>query len=178
MSPMDTLTGPMFDALRSLDRGHITAKDIGADARVLNALCERGFLLADRTASQTFYEPTPMGLGAIAVLKAPVSPRPYEGTISRIQRAVAEHFGIALIEMTSARRSREVARPRQIAMYLARELTACSYPEIGRRFGNRDHTTVIHAVRTIEGLCDINYRGIADEVEALRSKLEPEALAA
>jgi len=54
--------------------------------------------------------------------------------------------------MTSARRAREVARPRQIAMYLAKQLTPRSLPEIGRRFGGRDHTTVIHAVRQIEKL--------------------------
>lgn len=73
-------------------------------------------------------------------------------TIDEIQRRVSEHFRIRPTEMVSARRAREVARPRQIAMYLAKQLTPRSLPEIGRRFGGRDHTTVIHAVRQIEKL--------------------------
>ena len=73
-------------------------------------------------------------------------------SIDEIQRKVCEHFRIRQAEMGSARRAREVARPRQIAMYLAKQLTQRSLPEIGRRFGGRDHTTVIHAVRTIEAL--------------------------
>lgn len=73
-------------------------------------------------------------------------------TIEEIQRAVCQHFRIDKAEMQSDRRARAVARPRQIAMYLAKELTPRSFPEIGRRFGGRDHSTVIHAVRTIEAL--------------------------
>lgn len=73
-------------------------------------------------------------------------------TIDEIQKRVCEHFKIRGAEMVSARRAREVARPRQIAMYLAKQLTPRSLPEIGRRFGGRDHTTVIHAVRQIEKL--------------------------
>lgn len=73
-------------------------------------------------------------------------------TIDEIQKRVSEHFHIRHAEMVSARRAREVARPRQIAMYLAKQLTPRSLPEIGRRFGGRDHTTVIHAVRQIEKL--------------------------
>ncbi len=73
-------------------------------------------------------------------------------SIDEIQRRVCEHFRIRQSEMGSPRRAREVARPRQIAMYLAKQLTQRSLPEIGRRFGGRDHTTVIHAVKTIEAL--------------------------
>ena len=73
-------------------------------------------------------------------------------TIDDIQRKVADHFKIRHAEMTSARRARLVARPRQIAMYLSKQLTPRSLPEIGRRFGGRDHTTVIYAVRQIEKL--------------------------
>lgn len=72
--------------------------------------------------------------------------------IALIQREVCDHFRIPSMEMQSPRRSREVARPRQVAMYLAKQLTVRSLPEIGRRFGNRDHTTVIHAIRQIEHL--------------------------
>lgn len=70
-------------------------------------------------------------------------------TIEDIQRAVCAHYRIDKSEMASQRRVRSLARPRQVAMYLAKELTPRSYPEIGRRFGGRDHSTVIHAVRTI-----------------------------
>ncbi len=73
-------------------------------------------------------------------------------TIEEIQKRVAEHYNIKLSEMHSPRRAIAVARPRQIAMYLAKQLTTRSLPEIGRKFGNRDHTTVMHAVKRIEQL--------------------------
>ena len=73
-------------------------------------------------------------------------------SIDEIQTQVAEHYRIRKAEMTSARRARDVARPRQVAMYLSKQLTPKSLPDIGRRFGGRDHTTVIHAVRQIEKL--------------------------
>ena len=72
--------------------------------------------------------------------------------IEEIQKKVSQHFNIKMSDMSSARRSRTIARPRQIAMYLSKNLTSRSLPEIGRRFGNRDHTTVIHAVRKVEEL--------------------------
>ncbi len=73
-------------------------------------------------------------------------------SIDEIQRQVSDHYNIRKAEMTSARRAREVARPRQVAMYLSKQLTPKSLPDIGRRFGGRDHTTVIHAVKQIERL--------------------------
>jgi chromosomal replication initiator protein len=73
-------------------------------------------------------------------------------SIEDIQRKVAEHYRLKLSDILCARRAREVARPRQIAMYLAKKLTPRSLPEIGRRFGGRDHTTVMHAVKRIEQL--------------------------
>ena len=73
-------------------------------------------------------------------------------TVDRIQREVADFYHIKLSDMLSARRAREVARPRQIAMYLAKRLTPRSLPDIGRRFGGRDHTTVMHAIKRIEQL--------------------------
>ena len=91
-------------------------------------------------------------------------------TVARIQGVVASFFGIPSFEMTSARRSRCVARPRQIAMYLSRELTPKSLPDIGRRFGGRDHTTVIHALRRVEELIKSDGE-FALEIEMLRSRL-------
>lgn len=73
-------------------------------------------------------------------------------TIEDIQRRVADYYHIKFADLLSARRAREVARPRQVAMYLAKRLTPRSLPEIGRRFGNRDHTTVMHAVKRIDAL--------------------------
>ncbi len=73
-------------------------------------------------------------------------------TIDEIQRKVAEYYVLKMADLLSARRAREVARPRQVAMYLAKKLTPRSLPEIGRRFGGRDHTTVMHAVKRIEEL--------------------------
>ena len=73
-------------------------------------------------------------------------------TIEEIQKKVADHYNIRLTDMHSPRRSRFVARPRQIAMYLAKFITSRSLPEIGRKFGGRDHTTVMHAVKKIEEL--------------------------
>ena len=70
-------------------------------------------------------------------------------TIDEIQRQVAEHYHIRIADMLSPSRTRAIARPRQVAMYLAKELTICSLPEIGRKFGGRDHTTVLHATRQI-----------------------------
>jgi len=92
-------------------------------------------------------------------------------TIDEIQKAVAEHFTIKMAEMTSARRARVVARPRQVAMYLAKQLTSRSLPEIGRKFGGRDHTTVMHAVRKIEELIASD-RALAEDVELLRRMLQ------
>ena len=92
-------------------------------------------------------------------------------TIDEIQRRVAEHFNIKLAEMTSSRRARIVARPRQVAMYLAKQLTSRSLPEIGRKFGGRDHTTVIHAVKKIEELIESD-SALAEDVELLRRMLQ------
>jgi len=92
-------------------------------------------------------------------------------TIEEIQKRVAEHFNIRLADMHSARRARAVARPRQVAMYLSKQLTPRSLPEIGRKFGGRDHTTVMHAVRKIEELIEAD-KAMAEDLELLRRMLE------
>ncbi len=92
-------------------------------------------------------------------------------TIEEIMRKVAEHYCLRMSDMTSARRARAVARPRQVAMYLSKTLTSKSLPEIGRRFGGRDHTTVMHAVRKIETLAETDSQ-IAEDIEILRRMLE------
>jgi chromosomal replication initiator protein len=92
-------------------------------------------------------------------------------TIEEIQKKVAEHYSIRLTDMASARRARSVARPRQVAMYLAKQLTTRSLPEIGRKFGNRDHTTVMHAVSRVSELMERDGT-FAEDVELLRRLLE------
>jgi chromosomal replication initiator protein len=92
-------------------------------------------------------------------------------TVDEIQQRVAAHYNIKLAEMSSPRRARSVARPRQVAMYLAKQLTTLSLPQIGKRFGNRDHTTVMHAVRKIEEL-KISDLSIAEDVELLKRQLQ------
>ena len=91
-------------------------------------------------------------------------------TVDKIQNTVSNFFNIPLAEMLSQRRSRPLARPRQIAMYLAKKITTRSLPEIGRRFANRDHTTVIHAVKTITRLSEKDDE-MKKNIEQLRSLL-------
>jgi chromosomal replication initiator protein len=91
--------------------------------------------------------------------------------IEDIQRVVARQYNVSRSDLLSSRRTANVVRPRQIAMYLAKTLTLRSLPEIGRRFGGRDHTTVLHAVRKIEGLVD-NDTVLAEEIELLKRLLQ------
>ena len=92
-------------------------------------------------------------------------------TIEEIQRRVAEYYNVRLADMLSARRARAVARPRQVAMWLSKQLTTRSLPEIGRKFGGRDHTTVIHAVRKIDELRQAD-SGMDEDVDLLKRMLE------
>src|SRR5579884_4215062 len=91
--------------------------------------------------------------------------------IEDIQRVVARQYNVSRSDLLSSRRTANVVRPRQVAMYLAKTLTLRSLPEIGRRFGGRDHTTVLHAVRKIEGLVG-NDSALAEEIEILKRQLQ------
>ena len=92
-------------------------------------------------------------------------------TVEEIQRKVSDHYNIRLSDLIGPKRVRTFARPRQVAMYLSKQLTSRSLPEIGRRFGGRDHTTVMHGVRKIEDLMQKDSQ-IADDLELLRRSLE------
>jgi chromosomal replication initiator protein len=92
-------------------------------------------------------------------------------TIEEIQRKVAEHYNIRLSDMIGPKRLRVIARPRQVAMYLAKQLTPRSLPEIGRRFGGRDHTTIMHGVRKIEDLMSTDSQ-LSDDLLRLRRALQ------
>lgn len=98
-------------------------------------------------------------------------------TVETIQRIVASSFGISLLDMSSDRRMRSISRPRQVAMYLARHLTKYSLPQIGRRFGGRDHTTILYAVNHITDLM-IEDEAFCFRVLELSDQLqqEPDAL--
>ncbi len=92
-------------------------------------------------------------------------------TVEEIQRKVAEHYNIRLSDMIGPKRQRTIARPRQIAMYLAKSLTTRSLPDIGRRFGGRDHTTIMHGVRKVEELRATDSQ-LAEDLELLRRLLQ------
>lgn len=97
-----------------------------------------------------------------------------DGMVATIQRAVTLEFELVPIEMVSQRRGKRAAWPRQIAMALAYELTPLSYPAIGRHFGNRDHTTVMHAVKRVHARCLVE-PAAAQIVDTLRSRVMAEA---
>ncbi|MET3660575.1 chromosomal replication initiator protein [Aquamicrobium ahrensii] len=102
------------------------------------------------------------------------SGEPKRVRIEDIQRIVARHYNVSKTELLSNRRTRTIVKPRQVAMYLSKVMTPRSLPEIGRRFGGRDHTTVLHAVRKIEGLSDSD-NTLAQELELLRRLINDQA---
>ncbi|MDO7608160.1 MAG: chromosomal replication initiator protein DnaA [Loktanella sp.] len=141
------------------------AHRISTNVRVLEGALTRLFAFASLVGREITLELTQDCLSD--VLKA--SDR--KVTVEEIQRKVSEHYNIRLSEMIGPKRVRNYARPRQVAMYLAKQMTSRSLPEIGRRFGGRDHTTVMHGVRRIEEL-RITDSQIADDLELLRRALE------
>jgi chromosomal replication initiator protein len=92
-------------------------------------------------------------------------------TVEEIQRKVADHYNIRLSDMIGPKRLRTIARPRQVAMYLSKTMTTRSLPDIGRRFGGRDHTTILHGVRKVEELCDADPQ-LAEDLNLLRRLLQ------
>ena len=106
-----------------------------------------------------FVPPTPAALGLSRSKEPPL--------VVDIQRTVNAYFNLSMLDLLSQRRTRNVAEPRQIAMYLCKTLTTRSLPDIGRRFGGRDHTTVLHAVRKIERLYqeDPAVRSVIDSIK-------------
>ncbi len=127
-------------------------------------------------ALNTLVARTEAGLASVTLEEAQAVLRPHlragekRITVDDIQKATAEHYGLTQQDLLSDRRQRAIARPRQAAMWLCKQLTTRSLPDIGRRFGGRDHTTVIHAVRRIEELKAVD-AALAADVEALIRKL-------
>ncbi|WP_417242220.1 chromosomal replication initiator protein DnaA [Celeribacter sp.] len=141
------------------------AHRITTNVRVLEGALMRLFAFASLVGREITLEMTQECLADI--LKA--SER--KVTVEEIQRRVSEHYSIRLSDMIGPKRVRAIARPRQVAMYLSKQMTSRSLPEIGRRFGGRDHTTVMHGVRRIEELKSSDSQ-IADDLELLRRLLE------
>ena len=92
-------------------------------------------------------------------------------SIEEIQRKVAEHYNVRLSDMIGPKRLRTIARPRQVAMYLCKQLTTRSLPEIGRRFGGRDHTTIMHGIRKIDELMAADSQ-MSDDIHLLKRLLQ------
>jgi chromosomal replication initiator protein len=136
----------------------------GATPRELIGLFSKLELYADLTKN-----PVSFDIAVDTILRGGATGR--KVSIEDIQRKAAEFYKLDLRDFVSKQRSRRVARPRQIAMYLSRKLTERSLPEIGRRFGGRDHTTVLHACKTVEALCEVD-PVFKQEVEFLRDVLD------
>jgi chromosomal replication initiator protein len=115
--------------------------------------------------------PMTLASAEVAIRDLIRSREPKRVKIEEIQKLVANHYNVSRADLLSSRRTAAVVMPRQIAMYLAKLLTLRSLPEIGRRFGGRDHTTVLHAVRKIDGLCNTNTE-LRDELELLKRMLQ------
>ena len=141
------------------------AQRISNNVRVLEGGLTRLFALASLVGREITMEMTQESLADI------LRQSDHKITLEEIMRKTCDYYNIRMSDMVSPRRSRNIARPRQMAMYLAKHLTSRSYPEIGRRFGNRDHTTVMHAVRKIEELKGLDSQ-IAEDAENLRRMLE------
>ncbi|MBZ9937060.1 chromosomal replication initiator protein DnaA [Mesorhizobium sp. BR1-1-16] len=116
-------------------------------------------------------QPVTMASAEITLRDLVGAREPRRVKIEDIQKVVAVHFNVSKADLLSSRRTRTIVRPRQIAMYLSKTLTPRSLPEIGRRFGGRDHTTVLHAVRKVEELMRDD-RNLAEEVELLRRMID------
>jgi len=115
--------------------------------------------------------PITMDTAEMAIVDLVGSREPRRIRIEEIQKVVAGHYNVSKHDLLSARRTRAIVRPRQIAMYLAKSMTPRSYPEIGKRFGGRDHTTVLHAVRKVEELAAAD-AALAQEIELLKRLIQ------
>jgi chromosomal replication initiator protein len=142
------------------------ARAIQSNGRDLDGAVNR--LLAHTTLTGA---PLSVETAEIAIRDLVRTHEPRRVKIEDIQKLVASHYSVTRADILSSRRTAAVVKPRQIAMYLAKTLTLRSLPEIGRRFGGRDHTTVLHAVRKIEGLSHAD-RTLNDELELLKRMLQ------
>lgn len=148
----------------STDVAFFIAKRVRANIRELEGALRRVIATAQFTGRPITVESTK------EALKDQIAAQAKLITLENIQRTVAKFYNLKLTDLTGARRSRSIARPRQVAMSLAKELTNHSLPEIGEAFGGRDHTTVIHACKKIEELREIEPK-LSDDYNLLRHTL-------
>lgn len=155
-------------------------KDFSVPEAVIDFLAHRlteggreleGAINRARAAIRLTAEPITIDRAEFIVRDLMSSIEPKRIKIDDILRIVSKHFGVNRADLLSNRRNRSIVRPRQIGMYLAKSLTSRSLPEIGRRFGNRDHTTVLHAIRKVEQLM-ADDTGLKEEVELLKRLLQ------
>jgi chromosomal replication initiator protein len=156
-------TNPGFDVPAAV-LGYV-ARTVTANGRDLDGAVNR--LLAHNTLSN---QAVTLEMAEEALRDLIRNREPKRVKIEDIQRIVARHYNVSRADILSARRTATVVRPRQIAMYLSKVLTLRSLPEIGRRFGGRDHTTVLHAVRKIDGLLNSD-TALAEDVDLLKRML-------
>jgi len=142
------------------------AKSIVSNGRDLEGAVNR--LVAH---SQAGGHPMTVDAAEVAIRDLIRAREPKRVKIEDIQKLVASHYSVTRADILSSRRTATVVKPRQVAMYLSKSLTLRSLPEIGRRFGGRDHTTVLHAVRKIEGLCSAD-TALREELELLKRMLQ------
>ncbi|MEP9376272.1 chromosomal replication initiator protein DnaA [Aquabacter sp. CN5-332] len=140
----------------------LIARNVGQSGRDLDGALNKLLAYNKLTGEPVTLE---MAENAIRDLVRPSDPKRVR--VDDILRVVAKHYNVSRADLLSQRRTANVVKPRQIAMYLAKTLTLRSLPEIGRRFGGRDHTTVLHAVRKIDGLLATD-RALAEEIEVLK----------
>ncbi|MFG1351197.1 chromosomal replication initiator protein DnaA [Xanthobacter autotrophicus] len=138
------------------------ARSVGQSGRDLDGALNKLLAFNQLTGEPVTLE---MAENAVKDLIRPTDPKRVR--VDDILRVVAKHYNVSRADLLSQRRTATVVKPRQIAMYLAKTLTLRSLPEIGRRFGGRDHTTVLHAVRKIDGLVNAD-RALAEEIEVLK----------
>jgi chromosomal replication initiator protein len=155
---------PTFD-LSSPVLGFV-AHAIRSNGRDLEGAVNR--LLAHSTLTG---QPLTVDAAEVAIRDLIRTHEPKRVKIEDIQKLVANHYSVSRADILSSRRTAVVVKPRQVAMFLAKTLTMRSLPEIGRRFGGRDHTTVLHAVRKIEAL-SANDSSLRDEIELLKRMLQ------
>ena len=141
------------------------AAKLSTDVRTLEGALNRVFAFADLTGSDITMELAQEALSDL------IRSADRKVTIDEIMKKTCEHYNIRQSDMIGPSRARNVARPRQMAMYLCKKLTTRSLPEIGRKFGKRDHTTILHGVRRIEELMATDSQ-IAEDAEILRRQLE------
>jgi len=167
-----TMSSPA--ALRIEEAGRLAQREMRRQAeeaaRSANEALERARLRVEAARAAAHAAWLDREVEALRKQAADVAAEPAGPSVASIIAAVCSHFWITRKELLSARRTRTIVRPRQVAMFLAKEMTPRSLPEIGRRFGNRDHTTVLHACRKIASLIAAD-DPLAADVEAIRKVL-------